>query len=160
MAVLGDLDKLARLDELIAKNKGVQGAVMLSLQQAQDVYGYVPREVQARIADGLGVTLSEVYGVATFYSQFALEPRGRFIVGVCMGTACYVRNAKDVLDKTCAELGVGVGKTTPDLRFTIRDTRCLGCCGLAPVIMINDDVYGSLSPDDIPDIVAKYKVME
>ena len=159
MAVLDDLEKLAKLDGLIAKNRGAQGAVMLSLQEAQDVYGYVPREVQTRIADGLGVTLSEVYGVATFYSQFSLEPRGRFIVGVCMGTACYVRGAKDVLDKMCGELGIPVGKTTPDLRFTIRDTRCLGCCGLAPVIMINDDVYGQLTPDDIPDIVAKYKMM-
>lgn len=159
MSVLTNQDMLQQLDDVIAKHKGQKGAVMQSLQDAQEIFGYVPKEVQVRIAEGLGVTLSEVYGVATFYSQFALEPRGRFIVGVCMGTACYVRGAKGILDKMIQETGTPVGKTSADGRFTIRDTRCLGACGLAPVIMINDDVYGRLVPDDIPAIVEKYKAM-
>ena len=159
MSVLENKDNLAKLDEVIAKHKGHKGAVMQSLQDAQEIFGHVPQDVQIHIAEGLGTTLSEIYGVATFYSQFALEPRGRFIVGVCMGTACYVRGAKDVLDKMIAEVGTPVGKTSEDGRFTIRDTRCLGACGLAPVIMINEDVYGRLGPADVKGIVDKYKAM-
>jgi len=98
-----------------------------------------------------------VYGVATFYSQFSLEPRGKYVVGVCMGTACYVKGAKAILDGFVDKLHVEVGKTTPNLKFTIQDTRCIGACGLAPVIMINDDVYGRLVPDDVPGIIAKYR---
>ena len=159
MSVLENKDNLATLDTITAKYKGQKGAVMLSLQDAQEVFGHVPEDVQIRIAANLGTTLSEVYGVATFYSQFALEPRGRFIVGVCMGTACYVRGAKDILDKMVAEIGSSVGQTSEDGRFTIRDTRCLGACGLAPVIMINEDVYGRLGPADVKGIVDKYKAM-
>lgn len=160
MSVLENKDLLAKLDEAIAKNKGQRGAVMMTLQAAQEIFGYVPKEVQIHIAEGLGVTLSEVYGVATFYAQFALEPRGRFIIGVCLGTACYVKGSKNILDKVSSELDITVGKTTKDGRFTLKDTRCLGACGLAPVIMINDDVYGRLVPDDIPAILNKYKAME
>lgn len=147
----------AKLDAVIAENKGTGGAVMRTLQAAQDIFGHVPKDVQIRIADGLGATLSDVYGVATFYSQFALEPNGENIVGVCLGTACYVKGAKNVLERVCEELSTPVGKTSADGLFTIRDTRCLGCCALAPVMMINDDVYGELTPDKIPDILAKYR---
>lgn len=160
MSVLENKDLLAKLDEAIAKNKGQRGAVMMTLQAAQEIFGYVPKEVQIHIAEGLGVALSEVYGVATFYAQFALEPRGRFIIGVCLGTACYVKGSKNILDKVSSELDITVGKTTKDGRFTLKDTRCLGACGLAPVIMIGDDVYGRLVPDDIPAILNKYKAME
>jgi len=159
MSLLENKEKLAQLGEVIAQNKGQRGAVMRTLQSAQDLFGYVPKEIQILIADGLGVTLSEVYGVATFYSQFALEPRGRFMVGVCLGTACYVKGAKAIMDKMSSLLKVAVGKTTGDGRFTLKDTRCLGACGLAPVIMINDDVYGRLVPEDLPAIVDKYKAM-
>ncbi len=159
MSLLENKEKLAQLDEIISQNKGQRGAVMRTLQSAQDLFGYVPKEVQIHIADGLGVTLSEVYGVATFYSQFALEPRGRFLVGVCLGTACYVKGAKAIMDKMSSLLKVAVGKTTEDGRFTLKDTRCLGACGLAPVIMINDDVYGRLVPEDLTAIVDKYKAM-
>ena len=147
----------AQLDAVIAENKGTGGAVMRTLQAAQDIFGHVPKDVQIRIADGLGATLSDVYGVATFYSQFALEPNGENIIGVCLGTACYVKGSKNVLEKVCEELDTPVGKTSADGLFTIRDTRCLGCCALAPVMMINDDVYGELTPDKIPDILAKYR---
>lgn len=159
MSVVENNDKYLQLDAVITENKGRKGAVMMTLQKAQDMFGHVPKDVQVRIAEGLGVPLSEVYGVATFYSQFALEPRGRFVIGVCLGTACYVKGSKNILEKVCETLKVPVGKTTEDALFTIKDTRCLGACGLAPVMMINDDVYGRLVPDDVPGILDKYRAM-
>ena len=147
----------AELDKVIVSLKGQEGAVMRSLQGAQDIFGCVTKDIQVRIAEGLNVPLAEVYGVATFYSQFSLEACGQYIIGVCMGTACYVKGAKDVLEKVSETLATPVGKTSPDGLFTIRDTRCLGACGLAPVMMINDDVYGRLTPDKVPGILASYK---
>ena len=150
-------EKYAELDKVISELKGQGGAVMRALQAAQEIFGHVPKDVQIKIAEGLGSTLSEVYGVATFYSQFALEPSGEYRIGVCLGTACYVKNSQAILDKVSQTLNTPVGKTTADGLFTIKDTRCLGACGLAPVMMINDDVYGRLVPDDIPGILAKYQ---
>ena len=150
-------EKYAELDKVISELKGQGGAVMRALQAAQNIFGHVPKDVQIKIAEGLGTTLSEVFGVATFYSQFALEPSGEYRIGVCLGTACYVKNSQAILDKVAATLNIPVGKTTPDGLFTIKDTRCLGACGLAPVMMINDDVYGRLVPDDIPGILEKYR---
>ncbi|MGI6239187.1 MAG: NAD(P)H-dependent oxidoreductase subunit E, partial [Christensenellales bacterium] len=124
--MMGNEEKYAQLQTVIAENKGRGGAVMRTLQAAQDIFGHVPKDVQIQIADGLGETLSEVYGVATFYSQFALEPRGEYTIGVCMGTACYVKNAQSVLDRVCSSLDVKPGETTPDALFTVKDTRCLG----------------------------------
>lgn len=149
--------KYEALDEAIARHKGEPGALMPVLQEAQNIFGYVPMDVQEIIADGLGTTLAEVYGVATFYAQFSLEPKGQYVVGVCLGTACYVKGSQKVLDKLAEELRIPVGKTTPDGRFTLNATRCLGACGLAPVMMINDEVYGRLTPDEVPGILAKYK---
>ena len=150
-------EKYAELDKVIAANKGQGGAVMRTLQAAQDIFGHVPMDVQIKIAEGLDSTLAEVYGVATVYSQFALEPAGEYRIGGCLGTACYVKGSKDVLEKVCQVLDTQVGKTSKDGLFTIKDTRCLGACGLAPVMMINDDVYGRLVPDDIPGILDKYR---
>ncbi|MBQ2691703.1 MAG: NAD(P)H-dependent oxidoreductase subunit E [Clostridia bacterium] len=147
----------AELDKVIMSLKGQEGAVMRSLQGAQDIFGCVTKDIQTRIAEGLNVPLAEVYGVATFYSQFSLEARGQYIIGVCMGTACYVKGSKAVLEKVSETLATPVGKTTSDGLFTIRDTRCLGACGLAPVMMINDDVYGRLTPDKVPGILASYQ---
>ena len=113
-----------------------------------------------RSSEGLGVTLSEVYGVATFYSQFRLEPNGKYTISVCLGTACYVKGSQKVLDRLSEELKTPVGKTSPDGLFTLNATRCLGACGLAPVMTINDEVYGRLVPDDIPGILAKYREKE
>ena len=150
-------EKYAKLDQVIAARRSEKGALMPVLQEAQEIFGCVPMDVQEIIADGLGTTLSEVYGVATFYSQFSLQPRGEYVVGVCLGTACYVKGSQKVLDKVASELSVRVGKTTSDSKFTLQATRCLGACGLAPVMMINDEVYGRLTPDEIPGILKKYK---
>jgi len=144
------------LDRVISEAQSLPGPLMPVMQKAQEIFGYLPNIVQQRIAEGLGVTLSDVYGVATFYSQFTLEPRGQHLVGVCLGTACYVKNASKVLDEIAKQLGCEVGKTTADGKFTLEATRCLGCCGLAPVIMIDDDAYGNLKPADIADILKKY----
>ena len=150
-------EKYLALDAAIQRHKGEPGALMPVLQEAQNIFGYVPREVQQRIADGLGITLAEVYGVATFYAQFSLEPKGQYVIGVCLGTACYVKGSQKVLDKLSEELRIPVGKTTPDGVFTLNATRCLGACGLAPVMMVNDEVYGRLTPDEVPGILNKYR---
>ena len=150
-------EKYDALDAAIARHKGEPGTLMPVLQEAQNIFGYVPQDVQQIIADGLGTTLAEVYGVATFYAQFSLEPKGQYVVGVCLGTACYVKGSQKVLDKLSEELKIPVGKTTPDGVFTLNATRCLGACGLAPVMMINDEVYGRLTPDEIPTILDKYR---
>lgn len=149
-------EKYEKLQNAIDAHKGEKGVLMPVLQAAQEIFGCVPKDVQEIIADQLGVTLSEVYGIATFYSQFSLEPNGKNVCGVCMGTACYVKGSQKVLDRVCKDLHVATGKTTADGLFTVQATRCLGACGLAPVMMINDEVYGRLGEDDIPGILAKY----
>ena len=153
----GTPEQEERLRKVIEEHKGQPGATMPVLQAAQEIFGYLPEEVQIMVAEGLDIPLSEVYGVATFYSQFSLQPKGEYVCGVCLGTACYVKGSQKVLDKLCSELGVEVGQTTKDGRFTVQATRCLGACGLAPVMMINDEVFGRLTPEDIPDILAKYR---
>ena len=150
-------EKYGQLQQVIEELKDQPGALMPVLQKAQGIFGCVPMDVQKVIAEGLGVTLSEVYGVATFYAQFTLEPAGKYIISVCMGTACYVKGSQKVLDKLSEELNVPVGKTSADGLFTLNATRCLGACGLAPVMTVNDEVYGRLTPDDIPGIIAKYR---
>ena len=137
--------------------KGTGGATMPALQQAQDIYGYLPQPVQQFIADELGMPLEEVYGVATFYSQFRLQAIGKNKVSVCMGTACYVRGAGALVEKLEKTLGVKAGQTTKDGVFTLDCTRCIGCCGLAPVMTVNEDVYAKAAPEQMADILAKYK---
>ncbi len=157
MSNLGlDKTKLTELDAFIDEMKQKPGPLMPIMQKAQDIFGALTIEVQGYIAEAMQIPMSDIYAVATFYSQFALEPKGKYIVGVCMGTACYVRNSQNVLDELEKVLAVAPGKTTPDKKFTLEATRCLGCCGLAPVIMINDRVYGRLTPDDIEGIIAEY----
>ncbi len=150
-------EQFQELHTVIARYKDEKGPLMPVMQAAQDIFGYLPQEVQIEIAEGLGITLSEVYGVATFYSQFALQPKGEHVISVCMGTACYVKGSQAVLDKLSDSLGIAPGDTTADRKFTLMATRCLGACGLAPVLMVGDDVHGRLSPDDIPAILAKYE---
>ena len=150
--------RFEELKRFIESLKGTQGITMPVLQEAQRLFGYLPLEVQKFISDNTGIPVAELYGVATFYSQFSITPKGRHEIGVCLGTACYVRGAQKVLDTLRDELKVEVGGTTADGKFTLEATRCLGCCGLAPVMMIDGQVYGKL--DDvsvIPDILKKYE---
>ena len=153
----GTPEQEAKLKESIARHQDDPGAIMPVLQEAQDIYGYLPLEVQTMIADGLNVPLDEVYGVSTFYSQFALSPKGKYNISVCLGTACYVKGSGDVLNKLSEELGIEAEECTADGQFSLTACRCIGACGLAPVMTINDDVYGRLLPDHIPGILAKYK---
>ena len=146
----------AELEAYIAENKGIDGPLMPIMQKAQELFGYLSLETMTIIADALDIPVSEVYGVATFYAQFSLQPKGEYIISVCTGTACYVKGAQAVLDEVINILGVGPGQTTADGRFTIQDTRCLGCCGLAPVMTINQDVYGRLTPEEVKGILEKY----
>jgi len=153
----GTEEQKAKLMAAIEENKDVPGAVMPVLQAAQEIYGYLPYEVQLMIAKGLNVPMEEVYGVSTFYSQFALSPKGKYHISVCMGTACYVKGSGEVLDKLCQCLGINAEECTNDGKFSLTACRCIGACGLAPVMTVNDDVYGRLTADQIPEILAKYQ---
>ena len=146
-----------KLAEVIKAHKEQKGALMPVLQEAQNIFGCVSEDVQKVIAEGLGVTLSEVYGVATFYSQFALSPKGKYNISVCLGTACYVKGAQKILDRLVEVLGIEPGECTPDGKFSLEACRCIGACGLAPVLTVNDEVYGRLTEKDIDGIIAKYK---
>ena len=150
-------EKAAKLDEIIAAHKDQPGALIPILQKAQDVYGYLPIEVQTRIAEGLDISLEKVYEVVTFYAQFSLNPKGEYNFSVCLGTACYVKGAGDLYDKLQQVLGIGGDECTEDRRFSLTACRCIGACGLAPVLTVNEEVYGRLVVDDIDGIVAKYK---
>lgn len=147
----------ARLGEVLGEYRNQPGAMMPVLQQAQGIYGYLPEHVLERIATELREPMSKVFGVVTFYSFFSREPRGKFLVRVCMGTACYVLNAQGVLDALAMELGVEVGQTTEDKLFTLETGRCFGACGLAPVITINDHVHQRVAAADVPRIIASYR---
>lgn len=149
-------ENMQLLETAIEDNKHKKGALIPILNEAQRIYGCLPLEVQKKISNELDIPLAEVYGVVTFYSQFTLEPRGSHTIGICLGTACYVKGAQKIVDKIQSELNCNVGETTKDGKFTLEATRCIGACGLAPVIMIDDDVYGRLVEDDIPDILKKY----
>ncbi|NLL04717.1 MAG: NADH-quinone oxidoreductase subunit NuoE [Clostridiaceae bacterium] len=146
-----------KLQEIIKKYKDTRGALIPVLHEAQEVYGYLPIEVQKKISEELNVPLSEIYGVVTFYTQFSLNPKGKYKISVCMGTACYVKGSGQILDKFKEKLGLEVGECSEDGMFSLEACRCIGACGLAPVITINDDVYGRLVPDDVEGIIKKYK---
>jgi len=145
-----------KLNQYIAENKDRPGALMPILQEGQKIFGALPLEVQQNISEKLNVPLAEIYGVVTFYSQFTLEPVGDYLVGVCLGTACYVRGAQAIVDKIGSDLNLKVGATSADGKYTLQATRCIGACGLAPVITVNEDVYGRISDKDVPTILAKY----
>ncbi len=143
--------------EILSRYESKERYLIPVLQEAQEEYGYLPEEVMKEIALGLNLSLSQVYGVVTFYSQFHQEPRGNNIIRVCMGTACHVRGGDGILEAVKDELGIEAGETTDDLEFTLESVACIGACGLAPVIMINDDTHGRLTPEQMPEIIAKYK---
>jgi len=147
-----------KLDAVIAKHQLLEGALIMILHQAQLIFGYLPEEVQRYVAQALNIPLTDVYGVTTFYSYFSLTPRGKHRIAVCMGTACYVRGAGDLVAAFERELGVKVGQTTPDGLFTLEASRCIGACGLAPVLTVSEDVYGNImSAERVPDILKKYR---
>ena len=153
----GTKDQEAKLLEVIAKYKGQKGALMPIMQEAQDIYGYLPYQVQKIIADETGIPIEKIYGVATFYAQFSMSPKGKYVVSVCLGTACYVKGAGKVLEEVEKLLGIGDGECTADGKFSIDVCRCVGACGLAPVMIVGGDVYGKLTPDMVEGILAKYE---
>ena len=152
----GTPEQEKKLQAVIEDNKHEKSRLMGVMQEAQEIYGYLPLEVQQMIADGMDVPLENMYGVATFYAQFALSPKGKFHISVCLGTACYVKGAGDIMDKLSEKLGIGADECTPDGKFSLAACRCIGACGLAPVLTVNDEVYGRLGVDDVDDILAKY----
>jgi len=145
VAFKGTQEQEIALAKVIDKYKNEQGALMPVLQEAQGIYGYLPIQVQKMIADGLDVSLAEIYGIVTFYSQFVLNPKGEYAIAVCMGTACYVKGAGDILDRISNIIGVKSGDTSSDGKYSLEGTRCIGACGLAPVLTINEDVYGRIA---------------
>ena len=153
----GTKEQEAKLVEIIAGYKDVQGALMPILQDAQEIYGYLPIEVQKIVARETGISLEEIYGVTTFYSQFKLNPNGKYAIAVCLGTACYVKGSGDICDEISKQLDLPVGSTSSDGKYSLEATRCIGACGLAPVLTVNGEVYGRLTVDDVPGILAKYK---
>ena len=153
----GTKEQEEALLKVIEELKDTKGALMPIMQKAQDIYGYLPYEVQKIISDNTGVPIEKIYGVATFYAQFALAPKGKYRVSVCLGTACYVKGSGKVYEKLQSVLGLKEGECSADGKFSLESCRCVGACGLAPVMMINDDVHGRLTPDDIEGILAKYE---
>lgn len=152
----GTPEQKAQLDAIIAECKGDNSRLMHVMQEAQGIYGYLPREVQVMIAEGMDVPLEKVYGIATFYAQFSLSPKGEYDISVCLGTACYVKGAQQLTDKIVEILGIEPGECTADGKFSLEECRCIGACGLAPVFTINGEVYGKVTADDVPGILAKY----
>ena len=153
----GTKEQEEQLMAVIAEHKDVDGAVIPVLHKAQEIYGYLPIEVQTRIAEGMDIPLEKVYGVSTFYAQFSLTPKGDYHIAVCLGTACYVKGSGDIYAKLQEVLGIGGDECTPDRKFSLTASRCIGACGLAPVLTVNEDVYGRLTTKDVNDIVAKYQ---
>ena len=153
----GTKEQEEKLREVIEKHKGEDGAAIPVLHEAQDIYGYLPIEVQKIISEGLNVPLAELYGIVTFYTQFSLYPKGEYEVSVCLGTACYVKGSGTIIEKIKERLGIDVGQCTADGKFSLNATRCIGACGLAPVMMVNDAVYGRLTPAELDGIFAKYQ---
>ena len=139
---------------IIDKYRDDQGALIPVLHEVQDYFGYLPIEVQKIIAEQTGIPMSKIYGVATFYSQFNLNPKGKYQISVCLGTACYVKGAGNIMDRVQQYLGIEDGGCTPDGKFSLDSCRCIGACGLAPVMMINDKVFGRLGADDVDKILA------
>jgi NADH:ubiquinone oxidoreductase subunit E len=146
-------DKFQELDEFIANLPTTKGALIAVLHRAQDLFGYLPKEVQLHIAHRLAIPAAKVYGVVSFYSFFNTQPRGEFDVNICLGTACFVRGAANILKEFETQLGIKNGETTKDGLFTINTIRCIGACGLAPVVMINEKVYGRVQPQEVKNII-------
>jgi NADH:ubiquinone oxidoreductase subunit E len=144
-----------KVDQVIAEHGSKPGSLIPVLQQCQEICGFLPAEVQRRIADGLNTSPSLVYGVVTFYSFFTMKPRGKYNIRVCLGTACFVKRSEDIYKRLQQELGIHEGEVTPDMKFSLEGVRCIGCCGLAPAMMVNEDTYGLLEPATALDTIQK-----
>ena len=153
---MGTPEQVNELQELLAKNKGNKTNVMEVLQKTQGIFGYIPKESVKCISEALSISESEIYGIITFYSQFSLSPKAKYNIDVCLGTACFVLGAQEVLDKILAKLGVKVGEMTKDGKWIVTSCRCLGCCGLAPAVPINGEVYGKLKPEDVDKLIDSF----
>ena len=155
----GTAEQEQLLKAWLAENGKKPGAAMTALQKAQEIYGYLPIEVQRMVAEGVGRPLEEIYGVSTFYAQFSLSPKGKYKIAVCLGTACYVKGSGKILEKLEEKLGIKNGDCTEDGEFSLEASRCIGACGLAPVFTINEDVYGRVKEDgsELDGILAKYR---
>ena len=159
VAFSGTEEQEEALRKVIEEMKEEKGALMPILQKAQDIYGYLPKEVMKIISDETQIPMEKIYGVATFYSQFTLNPKGKYRISVCLGTACYVKGSGDIYNKLMEKLGIVGGECTPDGKFSLDACRCVGACGLAPVMMINDKVFGRLGADDVDRILGDYEKM-
>ncbi len=151
---------LTAANKVLDKFEGMKGALMPALQEIQEHYGYLPEPTIHLVAERLNVYTSQIYGVLTFYAQFHLEPRGKYIVRVCMGTACHVKGAGRIADTLEDRLGIGHAETSEDLKFTVEHVACIGACGMAPVIMVNDGTYGSMTVQKLDEVLNKYKAMD
>ncbi len=152
----GTKEQKAQLHTVINELRDTKGCLMPIMQKAQDIYGYLPYEVQKMISDELEIPIEKIYGVATFYSMFNLYPKGKYQISVCLGTACYVKGSGDIYAELKEKLGIDGGQCTPDRKFSLDACRCIGACGLAPVMKVNDEVYGRLTVKEVEGILAKY----
>lgn len=153
---LGTDEQVESFNSLLSAHQNKNDEIMVVLQKTQGIFGYIPKESVKMISDALKIAESEIYGIITFYSQFSLTPKAKYNIDVCLGTACFVLGANDVLEKILAKLNVKVGQMTPDGKWIVTSCRCLGCCGLAPAITINGEVYGKLKPEDVDKILDSY----
>ena len=153
---LGTDEQVAKFDAVLAENKNCPDNVMGVLQKTQGIFGYIPEKTVAMIADSLKLAESKIYGIISFYSQFTLTPKAKYNLDICLGTACFVLGANDILNKILEKLKVQVGEMTPDGKWIVTSCRCLGCCGLAPAITINGEVYGKLKVEDIDRIIDSF----
>lgn len=153
----GTKEQEKELKSFISEHKNDKGPLIMIMQEAQKIYGYLPIEVQEMISKGLNIPMEKVYEVATFYAQFNMVPRGKYHISVCLGTACYVKGSQKVLEAIEQNLKIQSGECTTDRKFSLDSCRCLGACGLAPVMKVNDEVFGKLTPDKVPQILSQFK---
>lgn len=156
----GNCGKDEQMQKILQKYEKDKSNLIQILNETQEYYGYIPKSAQTEISEYLNMPMAEIYGVITFYSRFTLKPKGKYNVAVCLGTACFVKGSEKVLDRLKEKLGIDVGETTADGKFSIEATRCIGACGLAPVFTVNDEVYGKATPEMIDKVIDEYKNKE
>ena len=153
----GEGRKDEKIQEILSKYTDDKSNLIQILNEVQETYGYIPKDVQLEISEYLKMSMAEVYGVITFYSRFSLKPKGKYNIAVCLGTACFVKGSEQILERVKQKLGIDVGETTEDGKFSIEATRCIGACGLAPVFTVNDEVYGKATPELVDKVIEEYK---